>query len=467
MSMSEKRYFKTHSPKGDRQFLKLFDILNKKSGYDEKLIGEQFPRCKHKKYLEATSFYLREKILRSLVQYYRAKNTDIHLLEKIGNSIVLYKKGLHTLASKELKKVQGSSLLQEMSVNILTSFISFANSRETGSQSIQLKELQTFCANLQAQVGLLRRVLLLNALGAGKTITEDSLPELPSCIEDSNNGVSILLLFELNLNTAYKSEEWEKVSYLISTMLTLLEKFPGEAKHLLETFHHPVLNSIHCFPVSEHPLEVSQLLHRLTNTFEKLGTDSEIINTLKLKLLAFKIFQSVAVAKKKENLQEICHFASIFEQDKNISDQFPPSTLTILHFDFAFSYFKLNDFAGALNWLITIMAADEKNYTNIFAEVYCLFILSHYESGNYFYLKNQLRRFKKIFQRTGNDTSTSRAFFQFISKLLDKRYYHQPELICREHVDEFQPESHVNRTQKEGYMNTLIVWWIRKKLTST
>lgn len=78
LSKSEKRYFKLQSQAhgGDGNYLRMFEILEKKTLFDERTLQNAFPEQVSAKQLHVTKNYLREKILESLRSFHSQMSRD-------------------------------------------------------------------------------------------------------------------------------------------------------------------------------------------------------------------------------------------------------------------------------------------------------------------------------------------------------------------------------------------------------
>ncbi|MEP6712487.1 MAG: hypothetical protein ABJA37_08735 [Ferruginibacter sp.] len=108
LTKSEKRYFKLYTKfqQGDKSYLKLFDILDKLTGCNEKLISQKF-LLKHR----ATNFaavikYLFDQIIGSLKSYGAYRDLDSDHTNMIETYKVLHYKGLHGQSEKLLKRIK-------------------------------------------------------------------------------------------------------------------------------------------------------------------------------------------------------------------------------------------------------------------------------------------------------------------------------------------------------------------------
>ena len=110
LTKSEKRNFKiyvnrTHQHT-DLRFLKLFDIIDKQSKFNEDEIFRKLNNLS-KGQLSNLKRHLYSKILTSLRQIHINKNLDLQIREQIDFAWILYSKGLYLQSLKLLERVKG------------------------------------------------------------------------------------------------------------------------------------------------------------------------------------------------------------------------------------------------------------------------------------------------------------------------------------------------------------------------
>ena len=123
MTMKEKVYFKRfiniHSDQTDKNYLKIYDVLENMKEYNKKELFEKFKGTTINKYMSSELNYLKNKILRSL-QSFHIENNSIKKLEKEISFIeILLSKGFKKEAIKKLKQVKKSAYLFEAFTTIL------------------------------------------------------------------------------------------------------------------------------------------------------------------------------------------------------------------------------------------------------------------------------------------------------------------------------------------------------------
>ncbi len=107
LTKSEKRYFKlrTNSKSAEKNYLKLFDFLDKQSVYNEEKILRKFKQEKFVKSLHVTKKYLYDLILSTLRDFHEKQDIEGALSGLLFNARLLEKKGLYEQSRRVLDSV--------------------------------------------------------------------------------------------------------------------------------------------------------------------------------------------------------------------------------------------------------------------------------------------------------------------------------------------------------------------------
>ncbi|MFT3886415.1 MAG: hypothetical protein QM724_13605 [Flavobacteriales bacterium] len=108
LSKSEKRFFKLHAAlqSGDKNYLRIFDALDKQKVYDEEAIKKQFAKETFIKHFPSEKNHLYKLILKALRAYHAEGSVSSVLKQEIKNIEILYDKALYTEANKTLHRAK-------------------------------------------------------------------------------------------------------------------------------------------------------------------------------------------------------------------------------------------------------------------------------------------------------------------------------------------------------------------------
>ncbi|MCU0319094.1 MAG: hypothetical protein MUE88_03340 [Flavobacteriales bacterium] len=108
LSKSEKRFFKLHSSlqSGDKNYLRLFDAIDKQKVYDEEGLKKVFADETFIKHLPSEKNHLYKLILKALRAYHAESSISGILKQEIKNIEILYQKALYTECNKLLHRAK-------------------------------------------------------------------------------------------------------------------------------------------------------------------------------------------------------------------------------------------------------------------------------------------------------------------------------------------------------------------------
>ena len=112
LSKTEKRYFKLYAQfqRGDKSYLKLFEIIDLQKIFSEKNINQKFFAKNKSTNFPAVKKYLFEQLVTSIKSYGAYKDLDSDHTDLIETYKVLHYKGLHGQSARLLKKIKKVTL---------------------------------------------------------------------------------------------------------------------------------------------------------------------------------------------------------------------------------------------------------------------------------------------------------------------------------------------------------------------
>ena len=108
LTKSEKRFFKLHSSlqSGDKNYLRIFDAIDKQKVYDEEAIKKFFAKETFIKHLPSEKNHLYKLILKALRAYHAESSVSGILKQEIKNIEILYHKALYVECNKLLHRAK-------------------------------------------------------------------------------------------------------------------------------------------------------------------------------------------------------------------------------------------------------------------------------------------------------------------------------------------------------------------------
>lgn len=108
LTKSEKRFFKLHSAlqSGEKNYLRIFDAIDKQKVYDEDAIKQHFARETFIRHFPSEKNHLYKLILKALRAYHAESSVGGLLKQHINNIEILFGKALYTEAGKILQRAK-------------------------------------------------------------------------------------------------------------------------------------------------------------------------------------------------------------------------------------------------------------------------------------------------------------------------------------------------------------------------
>lgn len=115
LSKSEKRFFKLSSSlqSGDKNYLRIFDEIEKQSDYDEEAVKNTFKGETFVKHFPSEKNHLYKLILKSLRSYHSDHSVSSILRQEIKNIEILYKKALYKECNKFVSRAKKIAIQNE------------------------------------------------------------------------------------------------------------------------------------------------------------------------------------------------------------------------------------------------------------------------------------------------------------------------------------------------------------------
>ena len=108
LTKSEKRFFKLHSAlqSGEKNYLRIFDAVDKQKAYDEEAIKKQFAKETFIRHFPSEKNHLYKLVLKALRAYHAESSVTGVLKQHINNIEILFSKALYAEATKILHRAK-------------------------------------------------------------------------------------------------------------------------------------------------------------------------------------------------------------------------------------------------------------------------------------------------------------------------------------------------------------------------
>lgn len=437
LTKSEKRFFKLSSSlqTGDKNYLKIFDSVDKQTEYDEGAIKHQFRDEIFIKHFPSEKNHLYKLILKSLRSYHADNSVSSLLKQEIKNIEILYNKALFKECNKFLMRAKKLAIEHER-FYYLFELISWEkmlleealeDGQFTKDLDLLIKEEQEVIEklrNLAAYHVLYSKINYVFRSGGFVRNEEDKnlVEEIKNhpLIRGKNTALSkraaticyytqgFCNLAEGNYETAYT--KFSKVKAIIDDNNHLRQDL---AKRYVRTLNYLIFCLIDQNRFEEADLRLGEL-RKLAGGRDFNRTD-----------ILVNIFKSVTVAE-----LQVSQYTGDFERGFKIIDEIEEGLMAyegklhkeqIVSFNYQIAYFQFaaGNYNKALQWLNKVLNDNENTLRqDIYSYARLFNLIVHYELGNYDLLEYITKSTQRYLSKRQRDYGLEKLVIEYVRKLI-------------------------------------------------
>lgn len=418
LKKSEKRHFKLYASAygHERNYLRLFDALEKQETYNEKALYEQFKGEKFISQLPATKSYLYKLILKSLCDCYTEQSASMQLYDMMKQIAILYYKGLFPQANRILIKAREQAVKHE--IHFLMPYIVFWQKKiwlrtldkrgiEKNSEELNIlaeQSLQGMLNTLQYYSLAEKQLKLQRGSGDRKDPEQETawaeLSENPlySDPERAMTYESLFMFYNLqyiyyaylpkpdqNLQYHYAQKAYDLIKDQYGRKEEDSLRYIGSLKNLVYTVspEYPSGKSPASDKINDLLAELESLDGKLKTYASSRYTSHRILSTL----LVYQLNCHLEIGEYETLL------AAINKHDVILNDIYTRSNRLDVYYSFyTLSYFGTGDFHKALQYLIRLQELPNLPENSALAWRIMNLII-HYELKNYDLIEYQIKSF--------------------------------------------------------------------------
>jgi hypothetical protein len=438
LGQTEKRYFRVFASMhgGDKNYLKLFDAMEKQKIYNEDDIKKQFKNEKFIDQLTATKNYLYHLILKSLRNYHAEDSMEMKLKSLLMDVEVLYGRGLFGQVDKLLAK--GMKLAMEYDQHILLMEILFWKEKAMGRSSYLGKTQEDIDENFISQHNAVKKLenylqyrkasshIFWFSSRSGKIMKSVDLEPYKKIInqpifKDEKQALSYSAL--LNFNQChfiyyFIQQNYAKAKEYISKAVLLMESAPHHIKDNPKTYLVALSNQGACQFFLKSYKELKVTVEKLKELYDfapgaaRMQTMIWCVNAeLNIYIHSGEIEEGLKLIKRIE---------------KEISDdKLRTANVTEIltgWYSFALFFFVAKKYSGAITYLNKIINA--KEYAEIRSDIYraalVLRLLINYERGDQDLVEYSVRTTYKHLYKRKNIYKFENSLLTFIREKMSK-----------------------------------------------
>lgn len=437
LTKSEKRFFKLSSSlqTGDKNYLKIFDAIDRQAEYDEASIKHQFRKEVFIKHFPSEKNHLYKLILKSLRAYHADNSVSSILKQEIKNIEILYNKALFKECNKFLIRAKKMAIEHEK-FYYLFELISWEKMllEEALEDGQFTKDLDMLIREEQEVIEKLRNLAAYHVLyskinyvfrsgGFVRSEEEKSIVEEIKnhpLIKGKNTALSkraasicyytqgFCNIAEGNYEVAYT--KFMRVKQIVDDNPQLRQDL---AKRLVKTLNYIIL----CLVDSRQYEEA--LVH--TAEMRRLASEREFASTD----ILLSIFKSATVAE-----LQIAQLTGNYERGFELVDEITEGMAEnegklhkeqVLTFSYqvASFYFATGNYNKALQWLNKVLNDNENTLRqDVYSYARLFNLVVHYELGNYDLLEYITKSTQRYLSKRQRDFGLEKLVIEYIRKLI-------------------------------------------------
>lgn len=430
MSKSEKRFFKLSASihTGDKNYLILFDAIEKQNNYDEEKLKADLKAHRFVDNLAYEKNYLFKQILKTLRNYHSAKTIDFQLTEMLEEIFILQSRGLHKASNKLVEKAKKIAEQHERHSYLIEllkwewELMHFRFAIDEVEKNVpdiiaQYDAIAKKITNLNQYKIIASKVFVNTYRGTHIRGEEQQrvyrdIAALPYLVDEtkalSYDARSYFYLLKSNL--FFVQRDWKNALISTEKLLKLLESNPTKIEEEPRKYL-VVLNNLMSTCVALYKKE------ELFFYIEKMETFSKQIDTGRGTAVKNEAFLCANYARLEYYIRMGLFKEGLTEMDKVrnevlrvIENPLFTNHAVLFKNTFAELYFGIKNYNKAIYWINQIINSGVHSFReDILSGAILLNIIIHYEKGNddildylvrsayrHFYKKNRLYKFENI-----------------------------------------------------------------------
>jgi len=436
LSKSEKRFFKLSSTiqAGDKNYLRIFDFIEKQGEYDEQELKENFKEETFVKHLPSEKNHLYRLILKSLRSYYGEQSISSILKQEIKNVEILYAKALYKECSKFLFRAKKQAKEYEK-FYYLFELIEWEKklieeSYEFGNFDANLNELIVEETHVIEQLRNLAEYQILyskiNYIFRSGVFTRNSEErDLVDAIADNhlikgkNTALSTRaasICYYIKGLCAATTRNYQDSYVFFNRTKEILDNHPKLKLDLGKRYLLTLFHLVKCYMDDRNYALAQTTVTEIKALSGQKGFDS---TDLKVKIATIYFNEQLNIFNMRGNFEDAVNF--IDDQGNDISvfgDKVSKEQKLKILFNSAYSYFGSCEYKKCLQLINDILNDNESTLRqDIFGFSRLLNLLVHLELENYDFLEYEVKSTSRFFNKTKRDNKIEGFLIKNVKKL--------------------------------------------------
>ncbi len=436
LSKSEKRFFKLSSSiqAGDKNYLRIFDFIEKQNEYDEDELKNAFQEETFIKHLPSEKNHLYRLILKSLRSYYGEQTISSILKQEIKNIEILYARALYKECvkflirakrlAKEYEKFYYLFELIEWEKKLIEESYEFGNF-DANLNELIIEETQVIeqLRNLAEYQILYSRINYIFRSGVfTKNREERAIVDAIAdnhLIKGKNTALSTRaasICYYIKGLCAATNRNYQDSYIFFNRTREILDKHPKLKLDLGKRYMLTLFHLVKCY-IDDRNYELAQItVYEIKSLSGQKGFDS---TDLKVKIAALYYNEQLNLLNMKGDFEAAVNFIDEIQRDIGLlGDKISKEQNLKLLFNSAYSYFGNQEYKKCLQLINDILNDNESTLRqDIFGFSRLLNLLVHLELENFDFLEYEVKSTSRFFNKTERDNKIEGFLIKNVRKL--------------------------------------------------
>lgn len=436
LTKSEKRFFKLNSSlqSGEKNYLKLFDFIEKQSSYNEEELKNHFSTEKFIQHLPSEKNHLYKLVLKSLRAYYSDQSVKSQLKQDIKNVEILYQKALYKECAKFVKRAKKTAsdyekfyylfeligwekklMEEDFEEGLFNHNLDDLIQEETRVIE-QLRNLAEYHI-LYSKINYVFRSGRFTRNEAERKVVEQ-ISEY-HLIKGKNTAISVRatsICYYIQGLCAASNRDYETALVNFRKAKAILDKNPKIKSDLPNRYIYTLNFLMHCYLDNNDFINAEKMQIELSLLEDLKGyksLDSEV-----------KIFSTTAIGKM-QILNRQGKFSEALEivpeidtKVEKYAEKLNKEKTLLIDYSKAYTYFGVGNFKQSLKLINGVLNDNEKQLRQdvySFSRIFNLVI--HFELGNYDFIEYESKSTSRFLNKHEKDYQIEKVFMKYIKKI--------------------------------------------------
>lgn len=448
LTKSEKRFFKLNSSlqSGDKNYLKLFDYIEKYSYYNEEELKNHFKEERFIQHLPSEKNHLYKLILKSLRSYYSDQSVKSQLKQEIKNIEILYKKALYKECAKFVKRTKKTAIEYEK-FYYLFELINWEKKLmeeefEAGQFNHNLDELIKEETHVIEQLRNLAEYHILYSrinyvFRSGGFTRNESERKIVDEISDyhlikgKNTAISVRatsICYYIKGLCAASIRDYEDALVNFRKAKAVMDKNPRIKSDLTNRYIYTLNFLMHSYIDNNDFVNAERLINELGEL-----SDSKDYKSLDAEV---KIFSATHIGKmqlynKRGDFEKTLELIpEIDEKIEKYADKLNKEKLLLFSYAKAYAYFGCSQYKTGLKLLNEVLNDNEKQLRQDVYSISRIFnLIIHFELGNYDFIEYESKSTSRFLNKHEKDYQIEKVFMKYIKKIAKEDFAPDKKLV--------------------------------------